>query len=184
MKLRNIALYLTAAYVTAAYPVQVLAVTTPSFPSCVNPQGALKVSYDSGKHGIVGMDGERTGSDKVYQLSDYKQLLQCLCPENGNGIQTNWWEASQLSAGDIEVLKKEGWLYVGNGANWGLSSVPYVAKNFDYNCKPSVSVTPAPASSAQQVLSLASTGNTAFLYTLIIAGFVSIVTGLILRYRK
>ena len=163
------------------------AVTVPSFPSCVNPQGALKVSYDSGSHGIIGMDGLRTGSDKVFKVSDYDQLLQCFCPENGNGIQTNWWEASKLSVDDIEYLKKEGWHYAPDGSEWGLSDRPYVAKNFDYNCKPSdnnPTPTPTPQTSVAGVLSLASTGNITFIYTLMLTGFVSLITGLFLRFKK
>lgn len=159
----------------------------PDFPSCVNPQGALKVSYDSGTHGIIGMDGLRTGSDKVYKVSDYDKLLQCFCPENGNGIQTNWWEASALSVDDIEYLKKEGWHYAADGSAWGLSDRPYVAKNFDYNCKPSddnPTPTPTPQTAVSGVMSLASTGNITFIYSLVVAGFASLVTGLVLRLKK
>lgn len=179
----SISLFIT----TAATVSQVYASpTVPTFPSCVNPQGALKVSYDSGSHAIIGMDGLKTGSDKVFMVSDYKELIQCFCPENGNGIQTNWYAADKLSSSDIEFLKKEGWLYAADGAAWGLAQLPYVAKNYDYNCKPSTGATPTPtpATSVQGVLSLASTGNTAFLYGLMVVGFTSIVTGLFLRIKK
>jgi hypothetical protein len=162
------------------------AVTVPTFPSCVNPQGALKVSYDSGSHGIIGMDGLKTGSDKVFKVSDYDQLIQCFCPENGNGIQTNWYAANQLSSTDIEYLKKEGWLYAADGKAWGLAEIPYVAKNYDYNCKPTSNSTPTPTpnTTVAGVLSLASTGNVTFLYTLMLLGFASLATGLVLRFKK
>src|SRR5215210_7466089 len=80
-----------------------LAVTTPSFPTCINPQGSVKASYSSGTHGIVGSTQEYTGSDSVYTLSD-NTIVQCFCPVNGNGIQTDWWKIANLSDTDIKIL--------------------------------------------------------------------------------
>jgi len=162
------------------------AVTVPGFPSCVNPQGALKVSYDNGSHAIIGMDGLRTGSDKVFKVSDYNQLIQCFCPENGNGIQTNWYAVDKLSIGDIEILQKEGYFYAPDGEDWGLADLPYIAKNYDYNCKPTSNSTPTPTpqTSVAGVLALANTGNITFVYSLMLVGFASLLTGLLLRFKK
>lgn len=111
----------------------VLAVEVPEYPVCSNPQGTLKVSYESGSHAIVGEEGLREGKDEVYSL-DGERLLQCLCEENGDGTQTNWWKVSSLTQEEIEILVKLGWQYVPSGANWGLESAPYLAMNSEYAC--------------------------------------------------
>lgn len=176
-----------------AQPQQVYAVTVPSFPSCVNPQGTLKVSYDSGVHGVVGMTDEKRGSDKVYQLSGNDQLTQCFCPENGNGIQTNWMKVGDKSQEDVETLKREGWIYVADGSAWGLDATAYLAKNSDYNCKSTTvtekiiekeTIKETIKETVVQAMTLASTGNSAFLYGLIAAGSTSLLAGLILRFRN
>lgn len=183
-----------SAVTLSVLPSPAYAVTTPSFPSCVNPQGSLKVQYDNGTHGIVGRTATFTGSDKVYQLSGNDQLMQCFCPENGNGIQTNWWKVANLSESDIKMLTNDGWTYVADGSAWGLDNAPYVAKNSDYNCKPannattnsSIASTPTSTVSnpVKEVLNLASTGNTAFLYSLIALGSTSLLAGLLLKFKK
>lgn len=106
----------------------------PSFPSCTNPSGNIKVEYVSGQHAIVGDSKLHEGSDKVYSLFD-GNVLQCFCPENGEGIQTNWWKISSLSQNDISSLKNQGWHFIPSGRDWGLDSDPYLAKNENYNCK-------------------------------------------------
>jgi hypothetical protein len=63
-----------------------LAISTPTFPICSNPQGELIVRYDSGVHGIVGSSLTYTGSDAVYRLTDVT-LLQCFCDESSNWTQ-------------------------------------------------------------------------------------------------
>lgn len=111
------------------------AYSVPSFPSCTNPSGNIKVEYVSGQHAIVGENALREGSDKVYSLFD-GNTLQCFCPENGSGIQTNWWKITgNLSQNDINSLKNQGWHYIPSGRDWGLSADPYLAKNENYNCK-------------------------------------------------
>lgn len=112
---------------------RVFAQTVPTFPSCLNPQGTLKVSYSEGTHGIAGSTSIYTGSDTVYRLSD-ETLIQCFCADDGNGIQTDWWKASTLSENEVQVLKNQGWVYVPNGALWGLTADPYLTKNSDYSC--------------------------------------------------
>ena len=82
------------------------AVTIPSFPVCTSPQGDIKVSYSEGTHGIVGSTETYTGRDAVYTLSQ-DTLTQCFCSTDGNGIQTNWWNAFSLSEDQVNTLKKK-----------------------------------------------------------------------------
>ena len=85
-------------YITAN---NIFAYTLPTFPSCLNTQGTLKVRHTDGPHGIPGDTSTYFGIDSVYTLTD-NTLMQCLCPTNGNGIQTNWWKFNGLS--EIEAL--------------------------------------------------------------------------------
>ncbi len=111
----------------------VFALTTPTFPSCLNPQGSVKASYETGSHGIVGSTNEYSGKDAVYSL-DNGNNLQCFCASNGEGIQTNWIKASVLSSDDLKVLKNTGWTFIPDGALWGLDHVPYLAQNSSFSC--------------------------------------------------
>ncbi len=171
------------------------AVDTPNFPSCLSPQGTLRVFYPNGTHGIVGSTSEYVGTDAVYDL-DESTLLQCFCSVDGTGIQTNWWNASSLSEEQVEVLKKEGWFYVPDGSLWGLVADPFVAKNVSYSCRN----TPAPSSSSSSsssssnsssnssssnsstsegdVLGLAATGDSLVLLALTVLALIFIFTGL------
>lgn len=115
------------------FPQVVLGVDTPNFPACVSAQGTIVASYPSGTHGIVGDTGTYTGSDTVYKINDVT-LVQCFCSENGSGIQTNWWKISSLTEEQLNQLKAEGWVYVPNGAAWGLEDTAYMAKNSNYSC--------------------------------------------------
>ncbi len=174
------------------------ATSTPTFPSCVNPQGTVKSHYATGTHGVPGQYEEKRGSDTVYQLSGNDQVMQCFCPENGNGVQTNWLKASNYTEEEIKVLKNEGWIYIADGSAWGLDPRPYVAKNRDYSCKSTVTPTPSQNNSSsnsssnnvgstnplQSVLSLANTGNISFLYSLIVIGTVSFIAGFLLRWNR
>ncbi len=105
----------------------------PNFPACTSPTGSLKISYDSGIHGIVGDTNTYVGSDQVYIVND-SQLSQCFCSSAGNGIQTDWWKVSSLSQSQIATLEKLGWIFVPSGSAWGLDDSPYMAKNFPYSC--------------------------------------------------
>lgn len=111
----------------------VSAYTIPSFSSCSAPSGSLMVSYSSGSHWIPVESFLREGSDSVYSLTDNTNL-QCYCDLSGNGIQTEWWKISDLSQGDKDTLVSQGWIYVGNGADFGLSAAPYLARNSNYTC--------------------------------------------------
>lgn len=110
-----------------------LAVEIPNFPSCSNPQGTIKVQYNDGTHGIVGDTSSYSGSDTVYQL-DSGNLSQCFCSTNGQGIQTNWWKDSSLTEEERQILINSGWIYIPNGALWGLEETAYFAKNANYSC--------------------------------------------------
>jgi len=126
-------------YLTLALAVQpattVLAVDLPSFPSCINPNGTVIAHYDTGTHGIVGSSSTYTGTDTVYSTG-LGTIVQCFCSADGNGIQTDWWNASSLSQEEVTILKSQGWHYIPDGNLWGLSSDAYVAKNISYSCLP------------------------------------------------
>lgn len=187
-----------AIHANAAYAVDI-----PSFPSCANPQGTQIASYGSGVHGIVGSAEIHTGADSVYQI-DSETLIQCFCPENGEGIQTNWLKAISLSVDEIEQLKKMGWVFIPTGADWGLSNDPFVAMNSSFSCKPSGGggggggaggggggqggagggAVLGAVSALGQVLGLASTGNNYLYFSLPVLGSLFLTLGLLLRKLK
>jgi hypothetical protein len=111
------------------------AVTEPTFPLCANTQGIVKSSYPSGTHGIAGFTGIFIGSDTVYTLTADTHI-QCFCSVDGNGIQTNWWKVSSLTAEEIDTLLNLGWVYIPNGGLWGLEETPFLAQNTNYGCLP------------------------------------------------
>lgn len=161
------------------------AVSVPSFPTCSNPSGVVKVKYDSGVHGIAGDSGEYRGSDIVYQVTD-TTLLQCFCAEDGAGIQSNWWKASSLTQSEIDTLKTQGWVFIPSGSDWGLDPAPYMVKNADYSCKANgggqVSSTSASTSSSGgQVLGLASTGDVITLYLVGGLGVLSLALSFLIK---
>ena len=155
------------------------AVTTPDFPACTNPAGTLRVE-NNGTHGVVGNSAEYKGKDSVYTVND-AQVLQCLCTEDSEGIQTNWWKISSLSDSDIQTLKNQGWHYVANGALWGLDNAAYMAKNSDYECGGGSVLGEA----TQDILGLAATGNVDRLfYGLIGFGGMLLLLGLLMQRAK
>jgi len=178
-------------------PAKALAVSTPEFPLCVNPTGDLKVSYDSGTHGIVGDTNTYTGSDKVYTVNQ-NQLIQCFCAQDGTGIQTNWLKVGQLSGSDRKVYEDDGFIYVPNGSLWGLEDTGYVAKNSTYSCKGSGNGLSQGSSGSTQstggtggslqgtntVLGLASTGDITTTLSFFFAGVTALLLGLTLSKRS
>lgn len=117
-----------------AYPIEVKAqISYPNFPSCLNPNGTVKVSYDSGSHGVPGTSNSYTGKDIVYTNTD-GNYTQCLCTTNGDGIQTNWWKTGSITEEEISYLKANNWIYVPDGSLWGLEKASYMAKNTSYSC--------------------------------------------------
>lgn len=167
----------------------------PQFTSCVNPQGQIKVDYESGTHGIAGKTGNFEGKDTVYSLSG-DALTQCFCSSDGKGIQTNWWKVSSLTEDEINLLRSQGWIFVPNGALWGLENTPYLAFNSEYICKNSESFTPTtdipgPGGGGSvlgintgSVLGLASTGNIKFILSILSFSLLALLLGLILKIRS
>lgn len=157
---------------------------TPNFPACLNPQGQLKVSYDSGTHGVPGNSSTFTGKDSVYTLSS-DTLMQCLCADNGQGVQTNWWKVSSLTADEIAVLVSQGWTQVPDGSAWGLDQAAYLAKNTSYSCSSEGAGGQVQgASITRDVLGLATTGNARFILSVILAGVTFLGLGTFLEKRK
>lgn len=169
----------------------------PQFTSCVNPSGQIKVNYDNGTHGIVGSSAAYVGKDAVYFLSG-DALTQCFCSSEGKGIQTNWWKVSSLTEGEINSLKSQGWNFVPNGALWGLEQAPYLAFNSEYICRSSQGFTPTTdisgpggsggsiagiSAGVGRVLGLATTGNTKFLYSVLLISITSFLLGLFFKKR-
>lgn len=181
----------------------VKAVDVPNFPTCSNPQGILKVSFDSGVHGIVGNPGEFQGADHVYTVDDAR-TVQCFCSSDGTGIQTNWWKVSSLTQDEIQTLKNLGWTFIPTGSVWGLADAPYMAQNVTYSCKSgnsnnggggssssnsssggSVSSSAASTSSSVgSVLGLAYTGGTWMVGLLAFLSGLSFVLGFLSRKRQ
>lgn len=108
----------------------------PSFPSCPNPGGELIAKYDSGIHGVPGDATTYTGKDSVFKLND-AQVVQCLCPSTGSGVQTVWWKNPGLSADEVAIVLKQGWIRIANGSLWGLDAAEYFAKNSNFICNES-----------------------------------------------
>ena len=156
---------------------EVKAEVPPSFPSCLNPQGTLKVSYENGTHGIVGSSIAYTGSDKVYTVSDIS-LIQCFCADDGSGIQTNWWKINSLTQEAINGFKNLGWFFVPSGSLWGLDDEAYLAQNSDYSC-----LGEPLGTGGGDVLGLATTGNITLVYALASVGLLTLVLGIFLRRR-
>ena len=123
----------------------VFAVPLPSFTSCVNPSGQIVAQYATGLHGIVGMQPDVEGSDTVYRVSE-QTYTQCYCPVEGTeGIQTDWWNVKDLSQEDIDASIQDGWIFVANGADWGLEADPFLAKNSSFTCGVVCTPTPTPS---------------------------------------
>lgn len=199
----------------------VLAVTAPSFFSCLNAQTTPVIANQSGIHGVAGNTSTFTGSDSVYpgqplsaneDISSASTVVQCLCPDNGQGIQTNWWKVSELSDEDVKVLESQGWIYIPDGSAWGLDAQPYLAQNTNFSCSNQGNTgvsnggngsgnsnsnnsnsgnnsAPVNASSPVQAVlgaftQLASTGNIIFLYELFTIGIITTGTAIILRKIK
>lgn len=167
---------------------KVYAAVPPDFPSCVSPQGSLKVEYNQGTHGVIGNSNEFKGKDSVYTINE-NQTMQCLCTDNGQGIQTNWWKISSLSESDIQILKNSGWFFIPNGALWGLDDAQYMAINKSYSCSGSGNSTggiggQVLGASAGGVLGLATTGNTLFILSIILSGLILLSLGAVLKTKK
>jgi hypothetical protein len=208
---RNLFLsFLLIVILLSAFARPAFAVTTPTFPVCANPQGEIKVTYTDGVHGVPGDTTTYSGQDTVYTLSD-TTLTQCLCTVNGGGIQTNWWKVSSLTRSEKNILINQGWILIPDGSAWGLQAAPYLAQNTSFSCATSTSNSGNPGGpgdglsdgrsdgrsdglssspqavlgvSTQAVLGLASTGNIAFILTVVILGIVLLSGGIISSFKK
>ena len=167
------------------------ALTEPSFPTCVNPQGTIRVSYSLGNHGIVGKTTLYRGSDAVYTLTS-DTLMQCFCPDSGqDAIQTNWWKISSLTLEELKFWQSNGWTLIPDGSLWGLDKAPYLAKNYSYSCNgrgigggSDGDVSNASSSTNSKVLSLANTGDLQLIFSLFMLGFLLLAGGRLVSRRK
>ena len=115
----------------AVVPQVASADSQPSFSSCPSGSGAVLASYNDGTHGVPGDSATYTGSDTVYDQGN-GSALQCLC--GTSGTQTEWWSIVDMSVNDIQSYENQGWVYVPDGSQWGLTSGPYLASNSSYSC--------------------------------------------------
>lgn len=159
---------------------QANAATIPTFPSCLNPQGTIKSTFDNGTHGIVGSSNSYSGSDTVYRVLD-NSVTQCFCGGDGQGIQTDWWQYEGLTDQEIQNFKNDGWFVVPNGLAWGLADKPYLAKNSNYSCNTSRVGGESSSKSEGSVLGLATTGNGIFVT---LSGFLAVFSLFASRFLK
>ena len=130
---KSITIFAAATAAATVFASNVHGMQTPEFPSCLVPQGTVKTHYETGVHGIVGDYGKYEGADTVYEIND-DLAMQCFCPPNGAGIQTNWWMVKHMNKYEKEELIKKGWIDVPTGSVWNLKNKPYLAKNVGYSC--------------------------------------------------
>lgn len=173
------------------------AITPPTFPVCINPQGTIVAKYDTGKHGIVGDSILHEGADTVYQLSN-TTFMQCFCPPNGQGVQTNWWNVANLDQSDIQSFISNGWMYQPQGLYWGLTNAPFLAQNANFTCNNQITAVVESANETNKnpqsgggnnqqsntPTQLAPTGNIVVLYGLLLIGALSIIISLLMRKNK
>lgn len=146
---------------------------TTDFGSCLNPQVKASQVNKSDRFGVVGTTKVYSGVDSIYLYSK-GNVMQCLCQKDGKGIQTNWLKVGSMSKKDVDSYKKSGWIYIITGSTWGLSDEPYLAKNIEYTCKGNVV-------KETKVKGLAATGSIVGIYGLILAGFVALFAGVLLK---
>ncbi len=182
-----------------------LAVNTPNFPVCSNPQGTVKVAYETGIHGVPGDSNTYSGKDVVYNVGQ-DLTTQCLCTVNGGGIQTNWWKVSSLDPEQKQVLLSQGWILIPDGSAWGLEKGEYLAQNSSFACGTTTTTSGGgdgrsdglgcashPCNTTTQsvlgsmtkaVLGLANTGNALFIAFVLLSGFTLLTSGVIISNRK
>lgn len=176
----------------------VFASETPAFTSCLTPTGTILADYPNGDHGIAGI-GSKNGHDTVYSVP--QGVMQCFCGSDGAGTQTNWMSSSNLTADQIKVYVSQGWIAIPDGSAWGLTDGSYLAQNINYSCTGATTVSNAEGSTQGDGKSdgksdgmgtsivqaatgnsgLASTGNIIFVFSALLAGFLTTLFGLWLR---
>ena len=157
--------------------------------TCITPSGEKIAGYSNGTHGIVGDSNNFVGRDNVYNLGN-AGALQCFCATDGNGVETIWWGSiSELTKEQLESYTSSGWIYVPNGSLWGLDQKPYLAKNTRYLCSATgtggevSSITSQFDSQLLGVSTLAATGGKGLLFALMVASFLLLISGLLLKFR-
>lgn len=126
---------------------------------------------------------EYKGTDAVYNL-DEKLLIQCFCADNGDGIQTNWWQDPPLTEDEIQILKNQGWIYVPDGSLWGLENKPYLTYSKKYLCgspTPPIGGNILGISNIGKILGLAFTGGKVLLLGSATVGLLFLLLGFILK---
>jgi hypothetical protein len=73
-------------------------------------------------------------------------------------------------------LKSHGWISILDGAAWGLPSGEYLAKNTSFICGGGIG--------GGEVLGLASTGDSIYVYGTFITGFILLGSGIFLQKRS
>ncbi|HZZ98687.1 MAG TPA: hypothetical protein VFG51_02015 [Candidatus Saccharimonadia bacterium] len=111
----------------------VWAVNDPPLFSCGAPVGTLIANTNDGVHGIAGDTGIFIGSDQVFRI-DADHVLQCFCPSNAQGTQSNWLKVSGMSQTDLDFFQRRGWKFIPDGSVWGLDSAPFLVKNDGFVC--------------------------------------------------
>lgn len=184
-----------SAVIFFASSVSASAFEIPNFTMCANPQGEVIASYNSGTHGVPGDQTTYSGFDTVYSVSENANT-QCLCTDQGQGIQTNWLNASGASDEEIDVLTSQGWILIPDGSAWGLNQGPYLAQNSSYTCVGSLGVSATntqigeiggptgEASTIDSILNLASTGNIRFILLTLVLGTGLVVLGFVPHIKK
>lgn len=159
---------------------------SPPQATCITPQGAVIADYSSGTHGVPGNTNNYSGSDKVYNLGN-SNALQCFCTTDGSGVDTIWWGSiSSLTQSQIDNFVSQGWIYIPNGALWGLEAKPYLAKNSNYLCSNTGSGGQTISTNAPEVLgsSLAATGGKGIITTFVYASILWLLAGLLLKFKS
>lgn len=153
--------------------------------TCITPTGEKIATYADGIHGVVGDFRTFTGKDEVFALGN-DDALQCFCATDGSGVDTIWW--SSFPHDKVDELTASGWIFVPNGALWGLAAKPYLAKNTNYTCSTDTSTGTGGTSSnsSGQVLgsTLAATGGKGIITTFVYASILWLLAGLLLKFKS
>ena len=198
--MKDLSLTLLGLTVAVAIFAKPVAASEVQFTSCLTPNGSVIADYANGTHGIAGQ-GSAEGHDTVYSLGE-GNALQCLCASNGSGTQTNWLKINDLSEDQIKVYQNQGWIYIPDGSAWGLSQGSYLAQNSSYSCGGSSTTNSGGdgrtdgrtdgrsdglgsiVQASKGSVGLASTGNIAFILSILVAGIFLTLMGLLFRKKK
>lgn len=111
--------------------------------SCPDVKGEVVAEYRNSWNWIVGFSPNQYGNDKVWHVG-YDNYIQCFCPVKlagftplfTNGVKTVWLKQSNLTVDQITQRQSNSrWIYVANGADFGLKPEPYWALNDPWDCK-------------------------------------------------